>query len=144
MNLLARVGWIALVCLILGACATGGPKYSEVNKSVPTLAPGEARIYVYRIASVGLAVQPDVKLNGMVIGRAQPNGFFYVDRKPGTYEITTTTEVERKLSMTLEAGQIRFVRLGVSFGFFVGHVYPELVDNDIGMKEIRELSFTGT
>lgn len=46
--------------------------------------------------------------------------------------------------MTLEAGQIRFVRLGVSFGFFVGHVYPELVDNDIGMQEIRELSFTGT
>lgn len=143
MKSLARIGWIALVCLLLGACATGGQKYTEVSRSVRTLAPGEARIYVYRVASLGLAVQPEVKLNNAVIGRAQPNGFFYVDRTPGAYEITTTTEVERKLSLTLEAGQTRFVRLGISMGFFVGHVYPELVDNDVGEKEIRELSFTG-
>lgn len=143
MKPLAKIGCVALVCLMLGACATGGQKYAEVSKSVPTLPPGEARIYVYRVAGLGLAVQPEVKLNGEVIGRAQPNGFFYVDRKPGACEITTTTEVERKLSLVLEAGQTRFVRLGISIGFFVGHVYPELVDNDVGEKEIRDLSLIG-
>jgi hypothetical protein len=29
-------------------------------------------------------------------------------------------------------------------GFFVGHVHPELVDTEIGAKEITECSYTGT
>ena len=28
-----------------------------------------------------IAVQPEAKVNGEVVGRAVPNGFFYVDRK---------------------------------------------------------------
>lgn len=55
----------------------------------------------------------------------------------------TSTEVDRSLSLTLEAGQTRYVRLGISFGFFVGHVYPELVDTSVGEEEIKELSYTG-
>ena len=75
--------------------------------------------------------------------QATPNGYFYVDRKPGTYEITTTTEVERKLSLTLDKDQMRYVRLGISMGFFVGHVYPELVDTDVGLKELQDCRYTG-
>jgi hypothetical protein len=144
MKSLARIGWVALVCLILAACATGGPKYAEVSKSVKALAPGDARVYVYRTAMLGMAVQPEVRLDGAVVGRAQPNGFFYVDCKPGAHEIVTTTEVDRKLTFTLEPGQTRYVRLGISMGFFVGHVYPELVDNAAAESEITGLSFTGT
>ena len=144
MKSLARIGWIVLVCIALGACATGGPKYADVSKSVKVLAPGEARLYVYRTMGPGMAVQPEVRLDGAVVGRAQPNGFFYVDCKPGAHEIATTTEVERKLTLTLEPGQTRYVRLGVSMGFFVGHVYPELVDNVVGESEIGGLSYTGT
>jgi hypothetical protein len=70
-------------------------------------------------------------------------GFFYVDRPAGSYEVVTSTEVERKLSFTLDKGQTRYVRLEVSMGFFVGHVYPELVEPDVGAKEIQETSYTG-
>jgi hypothetical protein len=28
-------------------------------------------------------------------------------------------------------------------GFFVGHVYPELVDNDVAQKEMADTRFTG-
>ena len=89
------------------------------------------------------AVQPDVKLNGEVVGTAVPNGFFYVDRPAGKYDILTTTEVDRKLSLTLDKGQTRYVRLGVSIGFFVGHVYPELVEPSVGAKEIQETQYSG-
>jgi uncharacterized protein DUF2846 len=90
---------------------------------------------------LGMAVQPEVKVNGEVVGRAVPNGFFYVDRKPGAYEITTTTEVERKLSLTLDKGQTRYVKLGLSIGFVVGHVYPELIDADVARKEMESTRY---
>ena len=101
------------------------------------------RIYIYRTSILGAAIQPDVKVNGDVVGSAVPNGFFYVDLKPGNHEIVTSTEVDRKLSLSLEKGETRYVRLNISMGFFVGHVYPELVDPEEGRKEIQDLHYTG-
>ena len=87
-------------------------------------------------------MQPDVMLNGEKIGDATAEGFFYVDKPPGPYEMVTSTEVDRKLSFILDKGQTRYVRLEVSMGFFVGHVYPELVDNEEGEKEILDCKYT--
>ncbi len=143
MTSLTKLLIITTACLFLGACATSGPKYSEAKPFAASPAAGEGRIYVYRTVLLGAAVQPEVKINGEVVGQATPNGYFYVDRKPGTYEITTTTEVERKLSLTLEKEQTRYVRLNISLGFFVGHVYPELVDSDVGLKELQDCRYTG-
>ena len=129
--------------LVLGGCATSGPTYTEFQPTAPKLDPANGRIYLYRSSVLGAAVQPAVRVNNEVVGAAQPLGFFFVDRKPGEYVISTTTEVERNLSLTLEAGQTRYVRLNISIGFFIGHVYPELVDNDVGEKEIQECHYLG-
>ncbi len=134
---------VVTACILLGACATSGPKYSEAKPAMSAPATGDGRIYLYRTTILGMAVQPEVKINGEVVGKATPNGYFYVDRKPGTYEVTTTTEVERKLSLNLDKDQTRFVRLNISLGFVVGHVYPELVDNDVGEKELQDCHYTG-
>ena len=58
-------------------------------------------------------------------------------------EVSTSTEVEKKLSFTLDPGQTRYVRTVVGLGFFVGRVYPELVDDATGQKEIEEASYIG-
>lgn len=42
-----------------------------------------------------------------------------------------------------KADQTRYVRLNISLGFFVGHVYPELIEPDIGEKEIQDCHYTG-
>ncbi len=139
----ARPLFVAALCVGLGACATSGPKYSETRPFAATAAAGDGRIFFYRTAVLGMAVQPDVRINGEVVGTATPNGYFYVDRKPGNYEVTTTTEVERKLSLTLDKDQTRYVRLGISMGFFVGHVFPELVDSEVGLKELQDCRYTG-
>jgi hypothetical protein len=55
----------------------------------------------------------------------------------------TSTEVDRKLSLTLDKGEARFVRLNISMGFFAGHVYPELIDPVTGEKEIQDCRYTG-
>jgi hypothetical protein len=136
MKSLAKLALILTFVSLFAGCATSGLKYSEFKPAVTDLGPEQGRIYIYRTSALGAAVQPEVQLNGEGVGRAVPNGFFYVDRKPGSYEISTSTEVKRKLSLTLEGGQTRYVRLNISIGFFVGHVYPELIDNETAQKEI--------
>lgn len=143
MKTLSKLLFIVMVSFFAVGCATSGPKYTELMPSVSSVPPDSGRIYIYRTSILGAAIQPEVKINGEVVGRAVPNGFFYIDKKPGTYEILTSTEVDRKLSLLLDAGQNRFVRLNISMGFFVGHVYPELVEPEIGQKEIEDCRFTG-
>jgi len=131
-----------IVLLVLAACASG-PQFSQMQAGLRAVSADQGRIFIYRSTALGAAIQPSVKVNGDVVGSAVPRGFFYVDRPPGDYEITTTTEVTRTLSLKLEAGQTRYVRLGASFGFFVGHIYPELVDDAVGASEIQDLHYIG-
>ena len=118
---------IACCATLLPGCASG-PKFSEVKSSFPPLAEENGRIYFYRTTK---------------IGTAKPQGFFYADRPAGNYEVETSTEVKRRLSLTLDKSQTRYVRLNISMGFFVGHVYPELVDDQTGEKEICGCKYTG-
>jgi hypothetical protein len=137
-----RIGVVCFVALALSACASG-LKFAEVN---PTIAPPDlerGRIFFYRPSSVGVALRPDVVVNGERVGEAVPWGFFYIDRPAGTYEVVTSTEVKRKVSFVLEPGQTRFVRFSMSLGFFLGHVYGELVEPDQGLSEIQGCKYTG-
>jgi hypothetical protein len=60
-----------------------------------------------------------------------------VDRPPGDYEVTTTTELKKSLTFHLEAGQVRYVKLGLSMGLLAGHVYPELMDESVGKHDLE-------
>jgi hypothetical protein len=53
-------------------------------------------------------------------------------------------ESKRELSLTLDKGQSRYVRLDISLVFFAGHVYPVLVENSVGENEITSCSYTGS
>ncbi|VWD50728.1 P lipoprotein [Burkholderia lata] len=129
--------------LFLAACASG-PGYVDVAASIPQLNANLGRIYFLRSASpLGAAIQPDIRLNGQVVGQSKPGGFFFVDESPGSYTVVTTTEVDRKITFDVEAGQTRYVRTSVGFGFLVGHVTPSLVPSDIAETEIRALRYTG-
>jgi hypothetical protein len=139
---------LALCTLIaLGASLAGcasGPKFADVAQSIPTVAAGEGRIYFFRSSSMlGAAIQPDIRLNGEVVGASKPGGFFYVDRKPGTYVGSTTTETEKTLSFALAAGETKYVRSSPSFGVMVGRINLELEDAQKARDEIATLSYTG-
>ena len=142
MKILAKISFVLIVILFLGGCATKGPSFSELEPSINKLPSNTGRIYLYRTTVLGAALQPKVKINNEVVGKSIARGFFYVDKEPGNYEIMTSTEVDRKLSLVLEEGQTRYVRFGVSMGFFVGHVYPELVSSKEGRQEIQECKYT--
>lgn len=134
---LYRVLSLLLVSGVLAGCASG-PRLSERPGSLPPLADGQGRIFFYRTATLGAAVQPGVRLNGEKVGVAKPRGVYYVDRPPGSYEVETKTEVTRKLSFSLDPAQTRYVRLNIAMGLFVGHVTPELVEPRIGEVEVAK------
>ena len=127
---------------LLTSCATGVP-YTELNPSLNPELSNTGRIFFYRVTgAAGAAIQPDIFMNGEKIGTSIPQGFFYIDKPPGEYTITTSTEVKRKVSFVLDEGQTRYIRFGISIGFFVGHVYGELVDPEEAEKEIVECKYT--
>ena len=137
-----QIALMILITAALSACASG-PKFTEINPNLVSDSPSMGRIFFYRPSSFGAALQPDIILNDEKIGAAISWGFFYVDRPAGSYECVTSTEVERKVSFILEPGQTRYVRFSVSFGFFVGHVYGELVDDSVGLEEIKDCKYIG-
>ena len=132
----------SVIALTLSACASGA-KFTEMNPSTMPKDQDSGRIFFYRTVVLGAALQPDIRLNRMTVGSAVPQGFFYVDRPPGNYEVVTSTEVDRKVTFVLEKGQTRFVKFSVSIGFFLGHVYGELVDPAVGLEEIKECKYSG-
>ncbi len=132
----------SLIGLIMIGCASG-PKYLEVADQTPPLSGENGRIYIYRTSTFGAAIQPEVMLDGQYVGKAVPLGFFYVDCPAGNHRIATATEVDRELTFHLDKGQTRYVRLDVSMGFFVGHVYPDLIEEEEAVKEIESCHFIG-
>jgi hypothetical protein len=134
-------GFAGLLSLAAG-CASG-PRFDTVEKSFAPVPPGKGRIFVYRATSLGAAITPDVMMNGAVVGKSEGNGIFYVDRDPGNIEVVTTSEVERKLTFTIAAGETRYVRCAVGLGVLTYRIIPELVSEEEAKKEIHDLAYTG-
>ncbi len=141
---LPRLLLAILTVALLAGCATSGPTYSDLQSKLAAPAAGQGRIFIFRTNPLGMAVQPDVKVNDVVVGSAVPRGFIYLDRPAGNYTISTATEVTRTLSLTLAPGQVRYVRLNIGIGFFVGHVYPELVKDSEGIADIADCHLVGS
>lgn len=126
----------------LTGCATG-PKFSEMSNTIPTLKAGEGRVYFFRSdAMFAAAIQPEVRLNSVVVGYSKPGGFFYVDRPAGSYSAAASTETEKTLSFTLDAGETKYVRTSPSLGLLVHRIQLELEDPAKAKAEIEKLSFT--
>lgn len=144
MSMLRGFRWLLLAVLVaLTGCAATGPRYAEVESSFPTLKPGYGRVLVYRPAGLGPAVQPEVKLNDELIGKAQPEGFFFVDRAAGRYTLSASTEVRTTAELELKDGATVYVQFGISMGLFVGHprLTPQSPENAV--PQLSALAYTG-
>ena len=134
---------LLLLAAALAGCASG-PKYSEIKGSIPELNPDQGRIYFYRPSAIGAAIQPNILLNGTVVGEMVPQGFFFVDRSPGKYLATARTESEASVQIPLAANETRYVRGSISLGIFVGRPNLNLVDAKDALIELVDLGYAGT
>jgi len=93
---------------------------------------------------MGAALQPDIRLDGEVVGSSKPGGFFYVDRPAGSYTAAAATETEKTITFDLAAGETKYLRTSPSFGVIVGHISFDIEDPGKAMAEIQTLSLTGS
>ena len=128
----------------LTGCAATGTKYSDMAASIPAAKSSEGRIYFFRSSSfVGAAIQPDIKLNGQVVGTSKPGGFFYVDRPAGNHTASASTETEKTASFALAAGETKYLRTSPSLGLLVGRIVIEIESPEKAKAELATLSHTG-
>lgn len=129
--------------VVLSGCASGA-KYQQVADAMGTVKPGEGRIVFFRSSSMfGAAVQPDIRLNDVVVGTSKPGGFFYVDRPTGSYMAAAATETEKTASFVLAAGETKYLRTSPALGLLVGRVVVELETPEKALAELPSLSYTG-
>ena len=127
---------------LLSGCASG-PKLNEVYADPPGPEPGQARIYFYRpLDAFLIARDTDFVINDQRIGQAVSGAVFYRDALPGRYRIHTVDDDTSVIYLSLEAGDVAYVRaqsqLG-KIGFGVGAV---LVTPAVGRAESESLVLT--
>ncbi|GAB3771405.1 hypothetical protein GCM10028796_40090 [Ramlibacter monticola] len=137
-----KLACAAAAAVLVSGCATG-PKHDEIASSIPSLKAGQSRIYFFRSSTFGAAVQPDIRLNGEVVGQSKPNGFFFVDRPAGNFLASASTETEKTLSFVTQPGETKYIRSFVSFGLMVGRVNLEPETPEKAKADLATLSFTG-
>lgn len=138
--------WIllSLFVVFVSGCATTGAKPAEMREELASVPANKGRIYFYRNSSiVGVAVQPNISLNGLVVGESKPGGFFYVDVAPGMHEVTARTEVMASVTVPIREGETRYVRSSITMGVLVGRIELTLVETSQASLEISSLNFTG-
>lgn len=140
-----RLAVLALALVLVAACATpAGPTYVAAGASLPVLRPGEGRIFFYTPAKrFGQDVQPEIKLNGTLVGFAITSGYFYVDRPPGRYEATGRSAADGRIELPLAAGETRYVRAFARSDFSVNAVHFLLVPATEGQADMAGLVYSG-
>jgi hypothetical protein len=143
MKILKALFAFITISVLLSGCASG-PKMSEIKASIRPIPQDNGRIFFYRKSVlVGDVLKPKILLNGKEIGKAIPDGFFFLDLPSGKYEVATSTEVERKLSLRLTPGEQKYVRFAIKAGILVGRVQPELIDKKQATAEIGDMHYIG-
>jgi hypothetical protein len=101
-----------LLAGLLGGC-DAAPHMSLAE--MPAVAPGKARIYVYRDATIYDSQQwSEVSLNGEAVGSSAPGTVFYRDVAPGTYRITPRSDKlypEQAKTVVIAPGTTTFVKV---------------------------------
>jgi len=123
--------------IALVSCA-GGPTYAEAKSTLPPIAKGKGRVFVYRASSFGMAVRPTVNINDNAENTLYAQGFFYSDQTPGSHKISIRTEANHENTVNVKAGQPSFVQCKTYPGFLAPHFIPNQVDNAAGEEEIQD------
>lgn len=143
MKNIIRLLFVMLVMGTVAGCASG-QRYDEISAQIPALKAGYGRIYFTRTTEFeALGIQPDIRLNGEVVGSSRPGGFFFVDRPPGDYVVATATEVEKTLPFHLAAGETKYIKTSASLGLLVAHITPTIVFPEQGKSDVKILNYTG-
>lgn len=134
----------AAASLLLGACASH-LSYSEMQALMPPQAADKGRIYVYRSdAWLGNLVTPDVMIASQTVGTSNPGAYFFVDRVPGTYEVSCGNGEHNNASVSVAAGQQVYLRTSVAPSVVKSEMIVEVVPNQAAIPAIANLKYVAS
>lgn len=131
--------------------------------SLPVIAAGKGRVFIYEPETTPLDFGPtvEIELNGKMVGTSAPNRFFLVDLPPGDYTVAAmqgggsvgavnsggsmhpqfSTGIKHTLTFHVNPRQVRYVRLDLrqATPAFVAQLYPKLVDVTVGRAQIEKI-----
>ena len=136
-----KTNWmIALLTICTVGLMGCGQKYADVSHTLPSIAADHGRIFFYRDhAPFGVAIMPEIKLNGEVVGNSVHGSFYYLDKPAGNYEVSTSYDDSKNLQFTLAAGEQKYVRTRV---MPLGDVNPYLEPEEKAIKTLRGAYWT--
>jgi hypothetical protein len=130
-----------LVALLASVGCASGPK-GEAAAALPALAADKARIVFYRTASpIASLDQPNVLMDGVVIGKSDPGYFSYADVAPGTHLIECKGADANRISVQTPPGTTAYIETSVTAGINNFNVNVEQKPEAEAKKKIAGLSF---
>lgn len=110
---------------LVAGCATSGPTGNDVLTG--SIGPGTARLVIYRVSAMGIAVQPDYVVDGKPVASSQPNGFVMCHLPPGHHEVvvdnfpisfTPFSSGSERMAVNLRAGGTTYLSAAPQMGFY--------------------------
>ena len=137
---------LAVVSIMsITGCATFGPKYSAMKNAIVPLSEGKGRIVFYRPSSFyGVAMQPDILLNGKIVGVSRSGTVFYVDVNSGKHQVTVPAILypgETRIDITIFPNETVYVKNYMSPSAFAGRTDVKVVTPEQAVTEIDALEF---
>ena len=131
--------------LSLSGCATFGPKYSTMKNKIAELPKEKGRIVFYRPDAIfGHGFQPDILLNGKLIGISRSGTIFYVDVDSGMYRVTVPAVLysgETTIDIGVPKNKTVYVKSYLSGSAFAGKTKVEVISSEQAITEINDLEF---
>jgi len=128
MHAVIRAAITFCLFLLLAGCVT-----TAVESQNKIQDPRQARMYFLREKGItGLAMAPDIVINGQKVGSVANGSFIFVDRPPGQYTITVEQSLEPGrfvADVRVNSGATYYFEIGVNIINGRGVLLPKLAGN---------------
>ena len=128
--------------VLLFGCASVKMAPKEIDSALKNFTPppsDKAGLYIYRNSAVGSALTKEVYVDSVLIGETANKVFFYVKISPGVHTLSTESEFsENSITFQADGGKNYFAEQYIKMGIFFGGANIEMVDEEVGMKEVLE------
>jgi len=139
-----------LVALGVGCASPNGPPYPEVAASAAALAPGQARLVLYRTLYTEIqTLHPELTVDGTAVGALPEGTFLWLDEAAGphvldaplvpSYKAFGAQMPTRPVTVDLAPGTTTYVNVDVEAGTGAVIISLTLVDRARALNDLASL-----
>lgn len=137
-----RLVLAAGLALAISGCAsvqTANPEKTAAVKKLETK-PDLGQVYICRDGSMfGMAIHPDIVLDGKTIGSIARNSFIYAEVAPGDHSVNVKSlEHDSVIPFKVAAGEQKYLQAWISIGVVAGRGIIDFMDPAVAKECIAK------